>query len=452
MKRLTYLQNQFLKPIKQKLAAKGRVTVKMTTGTGKTRTAAKLIKTLEPNAKILWLTHLRDLARDNRQVLEKELNTQIDIIGAGHGFQMPKNRIVVASVQSLSRPNNLQKLNRSHFDYIFVDEAHHAVANTWENILKYFNKAKRIGLTATPFRPDSLPVTSVTGDIAVDFDYNRAVKEKVIAPAKARVVLTESIFDGMIGSNGEFKPQALERLYTSQQRNQLIVDSYLKYARPDLRRNKLPLKTICFCINIKHARRMADLFKKAGISSDILVSNAKYQTPYQRQKALELFKNSLNIEILCVVDVFNEGMDIPDASCALMVRPTRSNIVYQQQLGRVSRKQYYRGKKAIQKKCCIILDFVDNTRRGFRAYSLSNLKGKPPKLNEITVEHLNHVDRKVIDMRIQDVMKNVREFEQSVFSMDIKDWVELCKIFERKQRGDRKALKLWENHQLRKTL
>lgn len=169
---------------------------------------------------------------------------------------------------------------------------------------------------------------------------------------------------------------------------------------------------------------MCALFRKAGITSEFLVGNTKYQTTQARERIFNTFSRTNEIEILCVVNITNEGINIPDITCAIMARPTRSNIVYQQQIGRPCRWiDYY-------KKYFVLLDYVDNTRKGFHSYNLNNLKQKSTPSKGIVVEYLDVDDPIKVNKRIKQVTKGVEEFEKIARETPeellekINDWLE----------------------------
>ena len=168
-----------------------------------------------------------------------------------------------------------------------------------------------------------------------------------LAKPISRVILTTSALDGFKTDTREYSVKQLDKLYSSKSRNFIILKEY-KAVRSKLKKPK----AVGFCININHARNMAKLFSVNGIKANFICSNSKFQTPQERNDVMTKFRETDEIEVLFAVNIFNEGIDIPEANIALMIRPTGSNIVYQQQIGRVARTNG--GKK----KEFYVLDFV----------------------------------------------------------------------------------------------
>ena len=396
--------------LKQLKGKKDRILIQMATGTGKTETAIKLWKKLgKPNS--LWITHRNELVAQSYERFLKYSNEKD--IGMFNSLQRDTNKkMIIASIQTLSRPENLNSFSKRAFKFVFVDEAHHAPAETWTKVLQYF-KAKRIGLTATPIRPDGLDVIGkdgLFGNVSYGLPFEVAQKKKFLAKHEAWTILTNSVIHGFTGTNGDYTSNQLDRLYTSVNRNDIIINSYIKYGKRSIIKAGMIPKTICFCVNIQHARRMSRLFKKKGINAEFISSNSIYQTPKKRQEVFDKFKNG-DIEIICSVDIFNEGVDVPKANVAIMARPTRSNILYQQQIGRVSRSN--KGKK----KFFLILDFVDQTRRGYQGYVLGNLVKNGTLHSRIIADYVKEKDPIKIEQKVLDILEGIKNFENKVKEM-----------------------------------
>lgn len=398
---LDKVQLAAVRAITKSLKTTDRCLVEMATGTGKTRTYVKYLKE-HPNLKVLVLTHMNELVSQHV--------TALKVGGIDPGLYTSSvrdasKRVVVSSIPTLSRPNHLKKVKRNRFDLIVVDEAHHSPAESWSRILKAFPKAKRLGLTATPFRPDGKQITEIFGGISYSVPFKEAQQKKLIAKHSAKVILTDSVFTGGAAASGDYSKGALDRLFASKDRDEVIVKSYNRYGRGGMRTEGLKFKTVCFCINTAHAKRLADKFNAAGIKANYLVGNTKVQSAAQRADIFDKFSKGHAIEVLCVVGIFNEGVDIPDIGCALMVRPTRSNIVYQQQIGRAARRL-----KGV-KDTFVLLDYVDNVRADFASYTSSNVTATSPLASDIITEYLTDPDPVVVEKRVKDVMAGVERFE-----------------------------------------
>lgn len=384
------------------LESLGNCLIVMTTGTGKTTVGAKIIRRY-PEEKVLWLTQTEELITQTFLDLQR-------LFGEGEvGFykrsvRSLQERIVVASLQTIEKEEYLKTIPKRYFGLLVVDEAHHAAASTWDKVIRYF-QTKKLGLTATPHRMDGKDISELFGDAAFHLGYEQAKDLKLIAEETYRVILTNSKVEGIVTRSGEYTPGALDRLIISENRNHIIVDSYKKYGRTFMRDQGLPMKAICFCITVSHAVRMRDLFRHHGISSEVLVSKhsaftevtdkGNPLTEKERREVYGSFLDGSGPEILCVVNVLNEGKNIPDVGCLLMARPTRSAIIFQQQMGRGCRRvEGYKEK-------FLVLDYVDLMNRDYPPISLSRLIGKDYRPNQIITEYYRGKDPVVVDEYIQ---------------------------------------------------
>jgi len=405
--RLNRLQRDALQKLNKALRKDKKALLVMATGLGKTETAIKAIKTMP--GRHLWIVGRNNLVE---QTFERFITNDIYDVGMVNGPCKDFDaEIVIASVQTMSKMNILKKFAKTHFDTIWIDEAHHAAATSYAKIVGnnndiqgYFKGANIIGLTATPDRPDHRNIYDIFGKISFEKTFEDAQKLKVLAKEQPITILTNSTIEGVKTESGDYSAAALDRLYTSDERNKIIVSSYKKYGRnPMLKANMKP-KAICFCINVAHAKRMAQEFTNAGVKAEFICASAHIQSREEREKIEETFRTSTNIEVICAVDLFNEGVDVPDANIAVMARPTRSPILYQQQMGRVARIN--EGKK----KFFVILDYVDNCRRGFNSYTVGTAKKTGAKKIPVIVEYLNTDDPVVVNARVTEYREGVNNF------------------------------------------
>lgn len=390
----------------------GKTLLHMATGTGKTETATKIFSEYtNKNKRVLWLTHKNDLVEQSAERIIDRLGVDTTLFCGSE--KDTSGQVVVSSVQSLSKTYSLEKFSPNDFDLIVVDEAHHAPATSWTKVIEYF-KADRLALTATPYRPDDRKdlVFELFGKPSFSVRFSKAQKEKLLAPEKARVILTNSALDGFKGVNKDFTEKQLEKIYSSNDRNKIIVNSYLEYGREEVIKSGMKPKAICFCINTKHAKRMSQLFNKVGVKAGFLSSKISHQSAKKRVETFETFRTTNDLEVLCTVDILNEGTDIPDVNIGLMARPTRSSIVYTQQVGRLARSN--NGKK----KFFMVLDYVDNTSKGWNAYTVSNLTDRRYYSNEIVTKYVHNPDPVVVNERRENIMKSVEDFEDEL-SYDI---------------------------------
>ncbi|MCU0239935.1 MAG: DUF3427 domain-containing protein [Pyrinomonadaceae bacterium] len=320
------------------------------TGTGKTLISAFDYKNFRQNnktSKLLFLAH-------RKEILTQSLATYRGILRDnnfgelwGYGMEPSNYEYVFASIQTLN--NRIENLNLSpeYFDYIVIDECHHLTANSYRATINYFKPKILLGLTATPERMDG-------GDIQEDF-YNRIAAEIRLPEALNRKLLcpfqyfgvSDSIDLSSVGWNtGKYDVSQLTNIYTANDRRvSEIIDALEKYTK-----DKQDVRALGFCVSIAHAKYMAEKFSLAGFKAD-------YHTSVNNQNS-DLVRSQLmskEINYLFVVDIFNEGIDIPEIDTVLFLRPTESLTIFLQQLGRGLRL-------AENKDCLTVLDFVGNAR------------------------------------------------------------------------------------------
>lgn len=336
--------------VERSVHQRNRNLVVAATGTGKTVISAfdfKKFKNENPSAKLLFLAH-------RKEILKQALNTFRGILRDNNfgdlwvdGLVPDSYEFVFASVQTLNNQLEEIYLSSDYFDFIIMDECHHLTANSYRGILNYFQPKILLGLTATPERMDG-------GDIQEDF-HNRIAAEIRLPEALNRKLLcpfqyfgiTDSIDLTKVGwERGRYVASELSSIYTSNnERVREIITALEKYTK-DINENR----AIGFCTTIEHAKFMAEKFSLAGLKADYLTSANNQNRESVRYKLLKK-----DINYLFVVDIFNEGVDIPEIDTVLFLRPTESLTVFLQQLGRGLRL-------AEDKDCLTVLDFVGNSR------------------------------------------------------------------------------------------
>lgn len=262
------------------------------------------------------------------------------------GFYMGQVRdvevdVLCASVQTLSRSAHLERFAPQHFDYIVIDEFHHAAAATYRRVLTYFVPRFLLGLTATPDRTDQSDILSLCDDNLV-FSHNLfgGIKSGLLAPFHYYGIFDDSVdYREIPWRNGRFDPEQLS--------NKLAT---LARARHALRewQQRGQQRTLAFCVSTRHADFMAARFVQAGIAAAAVYSGSALS----RGDALEQLRDG-RLAVIFSVDLFNEGVDLPTIDTVMMLRPTESKILFLQQLGRGLRKA--EGKERL-----VVLDFIGN--------------------------------------------------------------------------------------------
>ena len=340
------------------------------TGTGKTYLAAmdikqffeinsntenKLFKITDKksktsNIKFLFIAHREELLENAINVFSKILKIDKNEFGRIYGgLKEIDKSIIFASIQSLR--NCYNEFKPSFFDYVIVDEFHHSMSNSYLKALSYFNPKFLLGLTATPKRMDGKDILSLCDYNVVDeIGIKEALEEDLIVPFHYFGVNDYTInYDNIPYKNGKYNEKILLENLLLNTRTDYIVEKINKFGF-----DGDELSAVAFCQNIEHAFFMKEEFSKKGYKSAVITANTSSN---ERSEILEKFKNK-KIEILCVVDILNEGIDIPTINLLLFLRPTMSSTIFIQQIGRGLRK-------AKNKDFVTIIDFIGNHKKDY---------------------------------------------------------------------------------------
>ena len=316
------------------------------TGVGKTITAATDAKAV--GGRTLFLVNALKLASQAKETFAKVWPEAT--LGEYTGSQKDMTQTVIfATVQSISK--DLEKFSPMDFDYLIVDECHHAAANTYQKIFTYFHPKFILGLTATPERSDGEDMLELFQNVAHKMDLKTAVERGVLVPircirVKTNIDLTDVRINGI-----KYNSQDLESKLFIPERNQLIVDTYLKYVNGK--------KTVIFCASVDHAAEIAKLLRDNGVKAEAVSGRDRVEV---REKILKDYETG-STNVLCACDLLNEGWDSPHTTVLFMARPTMSKTIYLQQLGRGTRR--CPGKEDL-----LVIDFVDNANMFNMPYSL----------------------------------------------------------------------------------
>lgn len=316
------------------------------TGVGKTITAATDAKAV--GGRTLFLVNALKLASQAKETFAKVWPEAT--LGEYTGSQKDMTQTVIfATVQSISK--DLEKFSPTDFDYLIVDECHHAAANTYQKIFTYFHPKFILGLTATPERSDGEDMLELFQNVAHKMDLKTAVERGILVPircirVKTNIDLTDVRINGI-----KYNSQDLESKLFIPERNQLIVDTYLKYVNGK--------KTVIFCASVDHAAEIAKLLRDSGVKAEAVSGRDRMEV---REKILKDYETG-STNVLCACDLLNEGWDSPHTTVLFMARPTMSKTIYLQQLGRGTRR--CPGKEDL-----LVVDFVDNANMFNMPYSL----------------------------------------------------------------------------------
>jgi len=255
------------------------------------------------------------------------------------------------SIQSFNSTRLYERTSEDFYDYIIVDEFHHAAAESYQKLLGHYKPKILLGLTATPERMDGKNVLEYFEDtIAGEMRLNEAIDRKLLSPFQYFCVSDTVDLSRLKWGRRGYDIKELENVYTSSKlRSKQVISSLQRYVT-DIN----DVKGLGFCVSIEQAKYMADFFSKVGISSIALFAGVEGNLRTDARKML----SSGEIKFIFVVDMYNEGVDIPEINTVLFLRPTESLTVFVQQLGRGLRLSE-------GKECLTVLDFVGQAHRNY---------------------------------------------------------------------------------------
>ena len=317
-----------------------------TTGIGKTYLAAFDTKNYN---KILFIAHREEIIKQASNTFKAIYPDKSQ--GFFYNNKKDTNKdITFALVQTLGKNNYLNEnyFKKDDFEYIIIDEFHHAVSKNYTNILDYFTPKFLLGLTATPERLDNKDVFALCDyNVVYEIRLKEAINKGFLSPFKYYGIYDYTIDYSTINTkNGNYDEKDLENKLMINKRCDLVLNHYLKY---------LPSSSIAFCSSRNHAEYMAEYFNNNDIPSAAVYSGKQRKYAENRHEAILKLKNH-DLKILFTVDMFNEGIDIPEIDAVLFLRPTQSPTIFLQQLGRGLRKSK-------NKTHLTILDFIGNYKK-----------------------------------------------------------------------------------------
>ena len=330
------------------------------TGTGKTVISALDYKRFcrqhpgQP-CRLLFVAHREEILKQSmytfRAVL-KDANFGNLFVGSHKADSIDH---LFISIQTFNSQDFTTKTDADFYDYIVVDEFHHAAAPTYQKLLVYYQPQILLGLTATPERMDGKNILDYFGGrIAAEIRLPEAIDRKLLCPFQYFGVTDTVDLSSLKWRTGSYDKNELSNLYTfsglvAERRADLVVNSILKYVT-DINE----VKGLGFCVSIEHARFMTDYFNAHGVPSMALTGDS----PDEERNAAKQRLVSGEIRFIFVVDIYNEGVDIPEVNTVLFLRPTESLTVFLQQLGRGLRM-------AENKECLTVLDFIGQANKKY---------------------------------------------------------------------------------------
>lgn len=378
------------------------------TGIGKTFLAAF---DSQDYKKILFVAHRQEIikqAMDSFKVITPDKSMGLFY---SESKEVDKD-VVFAIVNTLSKDEYLDDdyFSRDYFEYVVIDEFHHAAAGSYQKILDYFRPQFLLGLTATPERLDNKDVFVLCDyNVAYEIRLKEAINRGELVPFNYYGVHDETVnYENIEFKNGKYNEKQLEEALSINKRADKILKHYKKYKSE---------AALGFCTSKAHAEYMAKYFNENGVPSASVYSGEQGEFTIERQEALNSLKNG-KINIIFSVDMFNEGLDVPKVDLVMFLRPTQSPTIFLQQLGRGLRKS--KGKDKLT-----VIDFIGNYKKANLIPFL--LSGKPYNGGEIINKPVLefeypedcHID---FDLQVIDIFKKLAERELSIKELIVDEY------------------------------
>jgi superfamily II DNA or RNA helicase len=258
------------------------------------------------------------------------------------------------SIQTFNSQDFIENIKEDFYDYVVIDEFHHSAAPSYRKLLEYIKPKILLGMTATPERMDGKDITEYFDNkIAAEIRLGEAINRKILSPFNYFAVTDEVSLKEIEWKKGGYNVNELEKVYTkNNQRANLIIDSVKRYTK-----SITDIRAIGFCVSKLHAEFMSKYFNQVGIPSIFLTADSRDDERESAKRKL----TDREVNFIFVVDLYNEGVDIPSVDTVLFLRPTESITVFLQQLGR--------GLRLCEGKDCLtVLDFVGQANKNYNFY------------------------------------------------------------------------------------
>ena len=380
------------------------------TGTGKTVFSAldyrRLCEQSGKKLKLLFIAH-------RKEILDQARRTFGDVMLKGNfgelltGGKKPEyNEAVFATIQTLSGAA-LENYAPDYFDVIIMDECHHIEAASWDKVFNYFKPREFIGLTASPEREDGVNIADkyFDGYVATSIRLWDALEDNLLAPFQYFGIADGTDLRHINIRGGRYDENDLAKRYTDHEDAKRRLRIIVKELREKVD-NPLRMKALGFCVNVKHAKYMAQKFNEVGIPADFLVGD---DSSKRRDEVMKKFmSDDHELAVIFTVDLFNEGVDIPNIDTLLMLRPTQSLTLFLQQLGRGLRR-------APLKSVLTVLDFVGHQNKNFMVHHKYRAFVRQGTLTERDIEspelpagchfHLDELTQKQVLKKIHESLR-----------------------------------------------
>lgn len=318
-----------------------RTLLVLPTGCGKTIVFAKISEDcVKRGERVLILAHRGELLEQAADKIHKACNLNCAVEKAEETSLGSFWRITVGSVQTLMRESRLARFLPDYFDTIIIDEAHHAVSDSYQRILQHFSGAKVLGVTATPDRGDMKNLGQVFDSLAYEYTLPRAIREGYLCPIKALTIPLNLDLTGVSVQAGDFRAADLDT----------ALEPYLYQIADEMLRNCSDRRTVVFLPLVKTSQKFRDILNERGFHAAEVNGNSD-----DRAEILRDFDDG-RYNVLCNSMLLTEGWDCPSVDCVIVLRPTKVRGLYCQMVGRGTRLSP--GKKDL-----LLLDFLWHTQR-----------------------------------------------------------------------------------------
>ena len=327
------------------------VMFQMPTGTGKTRLFTSIIKDINEywhmhpvSARVLVVAHRAELIDQISRNLTRYSITHNTIASGKRIIHPFKVNVYLASIQTLTHPANISFARTIDAKFVIIDEAHHALAETYKKLWDLYPHSRKLGVTATPWRLNHSGFIDLFNKLVLSMSVKQFIQQGYLSTYKYYSIKSDSYVQRAINKLdydkfGDYKEASMEKNMDIGSIRAQLLSSYQAYANGK--------KGIVYAINIAHAKHICEEYKKIGLTAVSIDSKTKAS---ERESLVNQFKKG-DIDVIVNVDIFSEGFDCPDIEFIQLARPTRSLVKYLQQVGRGLRK--VEGKES-----CIILDNV----------------------------------------------------------------------------------------------
>lgn len=377
--------------------------VVLATGMGKTWLSAFDIKQFEAK-RVLFVAH-------REEILLQAQRTFATLLPHSTGFYNGNSKehnadCIFASIQTIGRAEHINRFDKNTFDYVIVDEFHHASAPGYRLLLDYFEPTFLLGLTATPERTDQADILGLCdNNLVFERNLTQGIDSNTLVPFHYYGIWDENVnYQEIPWRNGRFDPDALEYKFATDKRAAHALKQWRKFKQS---------RTLAFCVSTKHADYMTAAFKKAGVKALSVHS----QSTVRRNEALRMLETQA-VEVLFTVDLFNEGTDLPCIDTILMLRPSESKILFLQQLGRGLR--LYEEKSHL-----VVLDFIGNhhsfLNKPCALLQESSATGVVRKLQKPNLPHGCYLN---IDLEVTDFWQQLAKSQRTTALEDLTELAE----------------------------